>query len=363
MLRGGIPDLNYISSDESRPKPRVMLTPDSQIVGYLSSQNSKPGPTFFERQDFDDIRADDVGIRELPLSENDVSTQTDIIEGENSLKHPHIHALKRQIQRKTMGSKRFNRQKLVEMDSEDLERIVKNLVWLRFAKPINYIEAQEFLNKLSQDVDMKPPVASFQLDRSGKVLQFHVPFQAGLTADDVIGSLSSNSDWFRLNGILDIGKGIPILTEASGVPQQPYKSGEFTDSEPEDRILRPQPRSRISRASFVAIIIFCTIAVITAFLLFVQYMVRSGRCLPRKGSGESILTKGQYAEDDTEKMMPNLSSESPGSPPPYHDSYVSEKPQETKAVKASRLLCWYTLNHFFCETCVCAQSLLGVRLQ
>ncbi|VDL95124.1 unnamed protein product [Schistocephalus solidus] len=124
-----------------------------------------------------------------------------------------------------------------------------------------------------------------------------------------------------MNGILDIGKGIPILTEASGVPYQRYKSGGFVDSAPEDRNLNPQPRNRISRASFVAIIIFCTIALITALLLFLQYMVRSGRCFNRKGSGESILTKSQYAEDDTEKMMHKLSSESPGSPPPYHDSY------------------------------------------
>ncbi|VDN13188.1 unnamed protein product [Dibothriocephalus latus] len=245
------------------------------------------------------------------------------------------------MQRNTMVSKRFNRQKLIEMDSADLERIVKNLVWLRFSKPINYIEAQDFLNKLSQDVDMKPPVASFQLDRSGKILQFHVPFQAGLTADDVIASLLRFGE---VRSQVEVGTSLVcsradlrILTELNGIPYQPYKTGGFPNSGPENRNLTPQSRNRISRASFVAIIIFCTIAVIAAFLLFLQYMVRSGRCFNRKGSGESILTKAQYGEEDSEKMMPNLSSESPGSPPPYHDSYASRLSELTNIV--NRALC------------------------
>uniref|UniRef100_A0A0X3P2F6 Receptor-type tyrosine-protein phosphatase N2 n=2 Tax=Schistocephalus solidus TaxID=70667 RepID=A0A0X3P2F6_SCHSO len=334
LVRGGELNLGDTSQEESRPNPSLNFIPDSRIMRlYLRPRNSESSSDFFERPNFDDINLDGVSSRDQPVSGTDFSTQASKGLINNFRKNLQMPALKRQLQRKTMVSKRFNRQKLVEMDSENLERIVKNLVWLRFSKPINYIEAQDFLNTLSQDVDMRPPVASFQLDRSGKILQFHVPFQAGLTADDVINSLSSKRDWFQMNGILDIGKGIPILTEASGVPYQRYKSGGFVDSAPEDRNLNPQPRNRISRASFVAIIIFCTIALITALLLFLQYMVRSGRCFNRKGSGESILTKSQYAEDDTEKMMHKLSSESPGSPPPYHDSYVSEKPQETKVVK------------------------------
>uniref|UniRef100_A0A0X3PZ41 Receptor-type tyrosine-protein phosphatase-like N n=1 Tax=Schistocephalus solidus TaxID=70667 RepID=A0A0X3PZ41_SCHSO len=334
LVRGGELNLGDTSQEESRPNPSLNFIPDSRIMRlYLRPRNSESSSDFFERPNFDDINLDGVSSRDQPVSGTDFSTQASKGLINNFRKNLQMPALKRQLQRKTMVSKRFNRQKLVEMDSENLKRIVKNLVWLRFSKPINYIEAQDFLNTLSQDVDMRPPVASFQLDRSGKILQFHVPFQAGLTADDVINSLSSKRDWFQMNGILDIGKGIPILTEASGVPYQRYKSGGFVDSAPEDRNLNPQPRNRISRASFVAIIIFCTIALITALLLFLQYMVRSGRCFNRKGSGESILTKSQYAEDDTEKMMHKLSSESPGSPPPYHDSYVSEKPQETKVVK------------------------------
>uniref|UniRef100_A0A5K3FEA6 Protein-tyrosine-phosphatase n=1 Tax=Mesocestoides corti TaxID=53468 RepID=A0A5K3FEA6_MESCO len=187
---------------------------------------------------------------------------------------------KRHLQRKTMPLKRFNRDKVVKVGSAEFDRRTKNTIWLRLDRPANYIEADEFLRELSEDLDIRPPIAQFQLDKTGRVLLFFVPFETGLVASDVTSMMGQNPQWLKQNKIAEVGIGMPLLSEPVAAPHTVAKIEQLPEmGENPMKAFRGETgvrsaKDQVSRVGFILVIVLCSLAVLGAVLLFVQYIVR-----------------------------------------------------------------------------------------
>ncbi|VDD83059.1 unnamed protein product [Mesocestoides corti] len=197
---------------------------------------------------------------------------------------------KRHLQRKTMPLKRFNRDKVVKVGSAEFDRRTKNTIWLRLDRPANYIEADEFLRELSEDLDIRPPIAQFQLDKTGRVLLFFVPFETGLVASDVTSMMGFLLSSFHAGGgmswkifVILSGCGVDAgdnLSEPVAAPHTVAKIEQLPEmGENPMKAFRGETgvrsaKDQVSRVGFILVIVLCSLAVLGAVLLFVQYIVR-----------------------------------------------------------------------------------------
>ncbi|VDM16175.1 unnamed protein product [Hydatigera taeniaeformis] len=178
--------------------------------------------------------------------------------------------------------KRFNRDKVVKFGTAEFDRRTKNTIWLRLSKPVNYIEADDILQELSENMDIRPPIAQFQLDKTGRILLFFVPFETGLVANDVLNMIRQNPQWMKQNKVSQYGIGMPVLTEPIAAPQTVGKIehlSEMGDYAVGGAGRRQGNRStgtggRLSRVGFVVVVVVCSLAVLVALLLVAHILVR-----------------------------------------------------------------------------------------
>ncbi|KAL5971227.1 hypothetical protein TSMEX_001086 [Taenia solium] len=271
-----------------------------------------------------------------------------------------------------VAMKRFNRDKVVKFGTAEFDRRTKNTIWLRLSKPVNYIEADNILQELSENMEIRPPIAQFQLDKTGHILLFFVPFETGLVANDVLNMMRRNPQWMRQNNVFQYGIGMPVLTEPIAAPQtvgkieQLPEMGDYTVGGTGRRQSNGSTGTggRLSRVGFVAVVVVCSLAVLVALLLVAHILVRRRDRLndyltgpagkdPRKSSERPLVSLGSPSaspsasvatvaasagrNDSVEKQhQESLSSCSTTSPPPYQ-----ETPQQGEN-QIHRLLSWCT---------------------
>ncbi|KAL5110441.1 Receptor-type tyrosine-protein phosphatase-like N [Taenia crassiceps] len=254
---------------------------------------------------------------------------------------------------KKVTVKRFNRDKVVKFGTAEFDRRTKNTIWLRLSKPVDYIEADSILQELSENMDIRPPIAQFQLDKTGHILLFFVPFETGLVANDVLNMMRRNPQWMKQNNVFQYGIGMPVLTEPKAAPQMVGKiehlseMGDYTMGGTGRRQSNGGRgiRGRPSRVGFVAVVVVCSLAVLVALLLVAHILVRRRDRLndylagsvdkdPRKSSERPLVSLGSPSaspsasvatvaasagqNDSVEKQhQESLSSCSTTSPLPY----------------------------------------------
>ncbi|VDK34847.1 unnamed protein product [Taenia asiatica] len=252
--------------------------------------------------------------------------------------------------------KRFNRDKVVKFGTAEFDRRTKNTIWLRLSKPVNYIEADNILQELSENMEIRPPIAQFQLDKTGHILLFFVPFETGLVANDVLNMMRQNPQWMKKNNVFQYGIGMPVLTEPIAAPQMVGKiehlreMGDYAVGGTGRRQGNGSigSRGRLSRVGFVAVVVVCSLAVLVALLLVAHILVRRRDRLndyltgpagkdPRKSSERPLVSLGSPSaspsasvatvaasagrNDSVEKQhQESLSSCSTTSPPPYQET-------------------------------------------
>ncbi|CDS42839.1 receptor type tyrosine protein phosphatase [Echinococcus multilocularis] len=248
-----------------------------------------------------------------------------------------------------MVVKRFNRDKVVKFGTAEFDRRTKNTIWLRLLKPVNYIEADNILQELSENMHIRPPIAQFQLDKTGHVLLFFVPFETGLVASDVLNMMRQNAQWMKQNKVFQYGIGMPVLTEPIAAPHTVGKIEHLPETG--DYAMGGMGRRQsngntgvgghLSRVGFVAVVVVCSLAVLVALLLVAHILVRRRDRLndylagpickgPRKPSERPLVPPASPSasiaasagrNDSLEKQhQETLSSCSTTSPPPYQET-------------------------------------------
>ncbi|VDN96238.1 unnamed protein product [Rodentolepis nana] len=240
---------------------------------------------------------------------------------------PPQHQTNLRVSGKAAKEKRFSRDKGVKF-KPDAE--LDHQVWMRFSKPVNYIDADRILRELSEIMGIRPPIARFQLDKTGRVLLFFVPFESGMLGKDIVSMMPETLKWINKNSILQYGVGFPSSKEGRPGRSESVSVG----------------TGRLSKIEFVAVIVVCALAVLVALLLFVHILIKRreklsgyipavdktsrkpserplvGTASPSPSgsivnvsvmsSGNDFLTKQPHQE--------STSSCSTGSPPPYQES-------------------------------------------
>ncbi|EUB61958.1 Receptor-type tyrosine-protein phosphatase-like N [Echinococcus granulosus] len=258
----------------------------------------------------------------------------------------HEHKL---LEDEKMVVKRFNRDKVLKFGTAEFDRRTKNTIWLRLLKPVNYIEADNILQELSENMHIRPPIAQFQLDKTGHVLLFFVPFETGLVASDVLNMMRQNAQWMKQNKVFQYGIGMPVLTEPIAAPHTVGKIEHLPETG--DYAMGGMGRRQsngntgvgghLSRVGFVAVVVVCSLAVLVALLLVAHILVRRRDRLndylagpmckgPRKPSERPLVPPASPSasiaasagrNDSLEKQhQETLSSCSTTSPPPYQET-------------------------------------------
>nr|CDS26483.1 receptor type tyrosine protein phosphatase [Hymenolepis microstoma] len=168
---------------------------------------------------------------------------------------PPQHQTNLRVSGKATQEKRFSRDKGVKFKpGAELD----HQVWMRFSKPVNYIDADRILRELSEIMGIRPPIARFQLDKTGRVLLFFVPFESGMLGKDIVSMMPETLKWINKNSILQYGVGFPFSKERKPDRSEPVLVG----------------TGRLSKIGFVAVVVVCALAVLVALLLFVHILIK-----------------------------------------------------------------------------------------
>ncbi|CAH8849657.1 unnamed protein product [Trichobilharzia szidati] len=100
---------------------------------------------------------------------------------------------------------RLRAQKLMSGPYKHLEH---RWIWIKFLDgPISNEKAESILSKMSHDLKLTSPISFFFLDKSRRVLYFHIPSNAGITADRIVNALITKIHSIDGYTIEDVGFG------------------------------------------------------------------------------------------------------------------------------------------------------------
>ncbi|RTG88410.1 receptor-type tyrosine-protein phosphatase N [Schistosoma bovis] len=87
-------------------------------------------------------------------------------------------------------SKSVTRLRARKVGSGSYKPLERRWIWIKFLSgPITNQEAQLIVLKISHDLKLTSPISFFFLDKSRRVLYFHVPSSAGVSADTIVDAL------------------------------------------------------------------------------------------------------------------------------------------------------------------------------
>ncbi|CAH8556720.1 unnamed protein product [Schistosoma haematobium] len=105
-------------------------------------------------------------------------------------------------------SKSVTRLRAQNMGSGSYKPLERRWIWIKFLSgPITNQAAQLIVLKISHDLKLTSPISFFFLDKSRRVLYFHVPSSAGVSADTIVDALNTNMNLIDGYPIEDVGFG------------------------------------------------------------------------------------------------------------------------------------------------------------
>ncbi|CAH8501703.1 unnamed protein product [Schistosoma turkestanicum] len=105
-------------------------------------------------------------------------------------------------------SKSVSRLHARKFGSGSYKQLERRWIWIKFLNgPITNQEAQSILLKISHDSKLTSPISFFFLDKSRRVLYFHVPSSAGVSADAIVDALNTKMNSIDGYQIEDVGFG------------------------------------------------------------------------------------------------------------------------------------------------------------
>ncbi|CAH8557018.1 unnamed protein product [Schistosoma rodhaini] len=105
-------------------------------------------------------------------------------------------------------SKSVTRLRAQKVGSGSYKPLERRWIWVKFLNgPITNQEAQLILLKISHDLKLTSPISFFFFDKSRRVLYFHVPSSAGVSADTIVDALNTKMNSIDGYSIEDVGFG------------------------------------------------------------------------------------------------------------------------------------------------------------
>ncbi|TNN05497.1 Receptor-type tyrosine-protein phosphatase N2 [Schistosoma japonicum] len=169
---------------------------------------------------------------------------------------------------------RLRAHKVISGSSKQLER---RWIWIKFLNgPITNQVAQSILFKISHDLKLASPISFFFLDKSRRVLYFHVPSSAGVSADTIVDALNTKINAIDGYPIEDVGFGRGAVntvntrstTDTTTKSPQPSFLHRSVDDEPF------KTTGRIKWERYTMTLVLCSTILAAVLILTTIYLVQ-----------------------------------------------------------------------------------------